>query len=251
MTVGIYLRLAALIALVAIIVTLLRVPPDSDIRSAADATRSSESIAPAANARPPPPPKPETEHPSSAGAAESRAATQAKMRVPAERQAASPDTSRELVNGAASAPSRPDGASAGTSDSAKPIPLFPQLQRFLESAQHPATQAALQRHRELQQEPENAWSEDMEARLRRFVSAQPEASRVDALIACRARQCLIQLSDLEQFPENATGYVPPTQAISLQILREPWIPLMLQHTDSTVLAIERRTYYFAFFERAP
>lgn len=41
--------------------------------------------------------------------------------------------------------------------------------------------------------PADAWSQEMESRLRAFFESQPEISNVRAVISCRAPQCVVQL----------------------------------------------------------
>jgi uncharacterized protein (DUF2461 family) len=120
------------------------------------------------------------------------------------------------------------------------------VQRFLENEKHPAIQATAQRMRDMEHEPEDGWSQDTETRLRRFVASQPDAARVESVIACRVRGCVVQLSDLKFTPG---GPPPVAQKIFYDLIRQSWFSLILEHDSTQFLAIEGRPSIVGFFER--
>ena len=246
MTVAIYLRLVALIALVVIIVTLLRAPRHAEANSGADAVRKLAPAATLSSEQAFTPPEPRADE-SGAGAIAGESAVPVKAPRPVGNGTGASESSSKLHDGVVPAPQRADSAG----DEPKPIPVLPRLQQVLENAQHPVPQAALQRLREMQYESEDAWSQDTEARLRKYAAAQPQAGGVEALITCRATQCLIQMSDVQKIEEKGTRYDSPSQALFYGMQFQPWFLQLLQHVDSQVVMIESRPHFIGFFERVP
>lgn len=138
------------------------------------------------------------------------------------------------------------GASDASAPESKPVPTLAHVQRFFESQKHPAIQATAQRMRDMEHEPEDGWSQDTEARLRSFVASQPDAARVESVIACRVRGCMVQLSDMKL----TAGDPPPVaQTIFYNLTRQSWFSLLLEHDSSQFLVIEGRPAIVGFFVR--
>jgi len=125
------------------------------------------------------------------------------------------------------------------------------MQQALQKAKHPVMEAILQRHHEMEREPEDAWSEDTETRLRKFIGAQPEAMGIETLVSCRATQCLIQMSDPPEDSSRSPQQISRPDTIMLRMQQEWWLQQTLQHLYTQHVQIQNRRYMISIFERVP
>ncbi len=131
-------------------------------------------------------------------------------------------------------------------ESPKPIPSLAHVQHLFESTQNPLLKESARRMSEMEYEPQDAWSEDTEARLRNFMATQPQADHVEATVSCRASQCMVQISDLQQ---NAPGTPSASETIFYGMTRQPWFSLLLQHDQSQLMSVGGRPSFIGFFTR--
>jgi hypothetical protein len=257
MTGGIYLRVAALIGLVAGIVFLSRLNSGGETHSNSDRPKRESAQASSIND--------ERAYTRSRATAVETAggSTAGPLATPAEGpsviEKGSPESKPvfEPEEGAGALPQHGDRADALQADTAasveSTITLLPNIQKALETmakSQDPATLAALKRQREMQDEPEDAWSRDTEASLSRYIAAQPESGGVKALIRCRATQCLIQMSDLQGNTELSLKYVSPSEAIFYRMQRQSWFMQALRHFETQMIVSDNRPHFIGFFDRA-
>jgi hypothetical protein len=131
------------------------------------------------------------------------------------------------------------------------VGLPEQVRKELRSSDDPRFQELLRRNSLLTQpSADDEWEPDMQERLNDFFESRSqergEAESLLVTVACRSRQCQVQIVSQVQ---PAAGSTPLSEVLLDELNRHWWFRDQLTRAQSHVTTVDGRRYHLQYFDR--